>query len=135
MKTVLTFGVFDFFHLGHLRLFKNIRKMVGEPCRLVVAVQAEECIHKYKPGAEILYSDAERREILESVKEVDEIAAYTFSDETIDKMDFDVFAISVDQHANPSFQRCLVWCEQNGKQVITIPYTDGICSSKIKKGL
>ena len=26
MRKVLTFGVFDYFHLGHLRLFKNCKK-------------------------------------------------------------------------------------------------------------
>ena len=26
MKKVLTFGVFDYFHLGHLRLFENAKK-------------------------------------------------------------------------------------------------------------
>ena len=26
MKKILTFGVFDYFHLGHLRLFKQCKK-------------------------------------------------------------------------------------------------------------
>lgn len=27
MKKVVTFGVYDYFHLGHLRLFKNAKKL------------------------------------------------------------------------------------------------------------
>lgn len=30
MKKVLTFGVFDYFHIGHLRLFENCKKLGGE---------------------------------------------------------------------------------------------------------
>lgn len=36
MKKVVTFGVYDYFHLGHLRLFKNAREL-GD--YLIVAVQ------------------------------------------------------------------------------------------------
>lgn len=46
MKKVITFGVYDYFHLGHLRLFENA-KALGD--YLVVAVQDEDYILKYKP--------------------------------------------------------------------------------------
>lgn len=36
MKTVLTFGVYDLLHIGHILLFKRAREL-GD--RLVVAVQ------------------------------------------------------------------------------------------------
>lgn len=44
MKKVLTVGVFDYFHLGHLRLFKQAREY-GD--YLIVAVQ-EEAKNFYK---------------------------------------------------------------------------------------
>ena len=53
MKKVLTFGVFDYFHLGHLRLFENAKKL-GD--YLIVAVQDGEFILKYKPTAKIFYT-------------------------------------------------------------------------------
>ena len=53
MKKVLTVGVFDYFHLGHLRLFKQAREY-GD--YLIVAVQEEDYIHKTKPEAIIFYS-------------------------------------------------------------------------------
>ena len=46
MKKVITFGVFDYFHLGHLRLFKQAKEY-GD--YLVVAVQDGECTKMYKP--------------------------------------------------------------------------------------
>ena len=48
MSKILTFGVYDYFHLGHLRLFKQC-KNYGD--YLIVAVQDGDYIKKYKPDA------------------------------------------------------------------------------------
>ncbi len=46
MTRILTFGVYDYLHLGHLRLFKQC-KQFGD--YLIVAVQDGEYIRKFKP--------------------------------------------------------------------------------------
>ena len=66
MEKILTFGVFDYFHLGHLRLFKQCKEHADY---LIVAVQDSDYILKYKPTAKIRYSTAERVEMLEALKE------------------------------------------------------------------
>lgn len=33
------------------------------------------------------------------------------------------------------FQRAIKWCEENGKEVVKLPRTPGICSSNIKNEL
>ena len=48
MSKILTFGVYDYFHLGHLRLFKQC-KQYGD--YLIVAIQNSDYILKYKPDA------------------------------------------------------------------------------------
>lgn len=53
MKKVLTFGVFDYFHYGHLKLFERCKKY-GD--FLIVAVQCGEEILKNKPDAHVLYT-------------------------------------------------------------------------------
>lgn len=58
---VLTFGVFDYSHYGHLKLFERAR-MMGD--YLVVAVQRTEEIHKTKPDAKLMYTLEQRMEIL-----------------------------------------------------------------------
>lgn len=93
MKKVLTFGVFDYFHLGHLRLFENAKKL-GD--YLIVAVQDGEFILKYKPTAKIFYTTDQRIELISSLKVVDQVITYENVDETIKKVDFDVFAIGGD---------------------------------------
>ena len=73
MTKILTFGVYDYFHLGHLRLFKQCKEHADY---LIVAVQNGDYILKYKPEAKILYSTEERVEILNSIKEIDEVIVY-----------------------------------------------------------
>ena len=55
MKKVVTFGVYDYFHLGHLRLFKNAKNL-GD--WLIVAVQDGDYILKTKPDAKVMYTFA-----------------------------------------------------------------------------
>ena len=131
MKKVLTFGVFDYFHLGHLRLFENAKKLWDY---LIVAVQDGEFILKYKPTAKIFYTTDQRIELISSLKVVDQVITYENVDETIKKVDFDVFAIGGDQ-MHEGFQRAIKWCEENEKEVVKLPRTPGICSSNIKNEL
>ena len=129
MVKVLTVGVYDYFHLGHLRLFKRA-KALGD--YLIVAVQDGDCILKTKPDAVVLYSTEERMEIVNALKDVDETVVYTDVDKIVKQVDFDVFAIGGDQ-VHEGFQRAVKWCEENGKKVVRLERTPGICSSDIKK--
>lgn len=84
MKKILTFGVFDYFHLGHLRLFKQCKEYADY---LIVAVQNGEYILKFKPDANVLYSTEERVEILEALRIVDKVLVYDSVDiETLKKL-------------------------------------------------
>lgn len=131
MKKVVTFGVYDYFHLGHLRLFENA-KTLGD--YLIVAVQDGNYILKTKPNAKIMYTTEERKELVGALRVVDEVVDYTDVDVTIKTLDFDVFAIGEDQD-HEGFQRAIKWCEDNGKEVVRMRRTPGICSSEIKNKL
>ena len=131
MKKVITVGVFDYFHLGHLRLFENAKKL-GD--YLIVAVQDGDCILKTKPDANILYTTEQRIDLVKALRVVDEVIVYQDVDTILPQVDFDVFAIGGDQN-HPGFQRAVKWCEENGKTVIRLPRTPGICSSDIKNQL
>ena len=128
---VLTVGVFDYFHYGHLKLFERA-KALGD--YLIVAVQKDDQIHKTKPDAQIMYSTEKRMEIVGALRCVDQVIPYDQVDLTIQKVDFDIFAIGEDQ-VHAGFQRAKQWCLDNGKQVIMLTRTPNICSSNIKKEL
>lgn len=131
MVKVLTVGVYDYYHLGHLRLFERCRKL-GD--YLIVAVQESEHVLKYKPQANLLYSTEERMEIIGSIRVVDEVITYTDVDEIVKKVQFDVFAVGEDQ-THDGFKRAVEWCEKNGIKVVRLKRTQGISSSSIKTRL
>lgn len=131
MTKVLTVGVFDYFHLGHLRLFKNAKKH-GD--YLIVAVQSSEYIRKYKPRAKILYTTEQRMELLESIKEIDKVVLYYDVDLIVQEIDFDVFVVGEDQ-VHDGFVRAIEWCKDHNKKVIRLQRTHGISSSDIKTNL
>lgn len=132
MKKIVTFGVYDYFHLGHLRLFKQCKRYADY---LIVAVQNEEYIKIYKPDAELLYSTEERIEMIESIKYVDEVRVYnSVSIEELKKIDFDILALGED-HKGERFDRVAEWCLNNEKEVVRLKRTNGICSSSIKKSI
>ena len=133
MKTILTVGVYDMLHIGHILLFKHAKELFpGEECRLVVAVQDGDFILKYKPEARMVYKTEERMFMVSAVRWVDEVVTYKDVDVDIQKIDFDVFAKGPDQiHAG--FQRAVEWCKNNEKEVVVIPRTEGISSTMLRK--
>ena len=132
MSKILTFGVFDYFHLGHLRLFKQCKQHADY---LIVAVQDSDYILKYKPTAQIRYSTAERVEMLEALRIVDKVIVYdSVCVETLEKIDFDILALGED-HKGGRFDEVEKWCNEHNKKVVRLKRTPGICSSDIKKAV
>lgn len=132
MCKILTFGVYDYFHLGHLRLFKQCKEYANY---LIVAVQDGNYIKKYKPNANVLYTTEERVEILEALRIVDEVIIYKIVEpEFLEKIDFNILALGED-HRGGRFDIIEQWCNHHGKKVVRLKRTPGICSSEIKKNL
>lgn len=129
MKKVLTFGVYDLLHIGHILLFKHAKEK-GDI--LIVAVQDGGYIQKYKPNAKIINTTDERRMMVASIRFVDEVVTYKDVDKDIVNLDFDVFAIGPDQN-HEGFQKAIEWCKANGKEVMVIPRTEGISSSLLRE--
>ena len=67
--TVITFGTFDVFHVGHLRVIERARSF-GD--RLVVGVSADE-LNLRKKGRLPVFSEAERLEIVGALRAVDAV--------------------------------------------------------------
>jgi glycerol-3-phosphate cytidylyltransferase len=68
-RTVITFGTFDVFHVGHLRM---IERAASHGDRLVVGVSAD-ALNLAKKGREPVFSQAERLAIVAALKAVDEV--------------------------------------------------------------
>ena len=128
-KRVLTVGVYDLIHKGHVELYRRA-KGLGD--YLIVAVQDGNYILKYKPEAKILNSTEDRMYMVKSIRYVDETIVYKDVDEIVKNVDFDVFVTGPDQ-IHSGFQNAIKWCEENGKEHIVLARTDGVSSSQLKE--
>lgn len=128
MVKVLTVGVFDLLHIGHINLFRRAKSQ-GD--YLIVAVQRSEVVEKYKPGTRLYFGTDERKAIVSSIRYVDEVIEYESVDDLVKSVDFDVLATGEDQ-THSGFQKAIDWCNRNGKQVVVLPRTEGISSTMIR---
>ena len=129
MKKVLTVGVYDLLHIGHVNLFRRARQL-GDS--LTVAVQRSEVVLQYKPEAKLVYSTEERMYMVKSIRYVDEVIEYEGVDEIVKTSDFDIFVTGPDQ-THAGFQSAIAWCEEHGKKAVVLPRTEGISSSWLKE--
>ena len=70
-RIVLTTGVFDIIHPGHVRMLQEAKKLAGRGGKLVVVVARNETVVKNK-GREPVFDEKIRRFLVESLKPVDE---------------------------------------------------------------
>lgn len=131
-KTAITFGVFDLLHFGHFELFRRIRELVGENGKVYVMLQIDEMIEKYKPGCKSVYDFATRQKMIETLRTVDKAIPYdVVGVDAVKDIGFDILVVGP-EHTNERFQLLFKWCAENGKEVITLPRTDGISTTKLK---
>jgi glycerol-3-phosphate cytidylyltransferase len=76
MKRIITFGTFDVFHVGHLRIIERARKL-GD--YLLVGVSTD-ALNYAKKGRNPFYNQTERLQIISAIRYVDEV----FLEETLE---------------------------------------------------
>ncbi len=131
MSTVLTVGVFDLLHYGHFELFRRAKELAGKNGKLIVAIQKDDYVKKYKPEAKLFYDWNIRAKMISALRYVDEVVPYADIDESIKTICFDSFAVGEDQ-IHSGFQKAIEWCKAKGKNVIRLKRTKGISSSLLR---
>lgn len=132
-KTAITFGVFDLLHFGHFELFRRIRELVGPTGKVYVMLQIDEMIEKYKLGCKNVYDFTTRQKMIETLRTVDKAIPYdVVGVEAVKDLDFNILVVGP-EHTNERFQRLFKWCSENGKNVVTLPRTEGISTTKLKQ--
>ncbi|MBW9205020.1 adenylyltransferase/cytidyltransferase family protein [Mumia sp. zg.B53] len=94
-RTVITFGTFDVFHVGHVRILERAAEL-GD--RLVVGVSAD-ALNVRKKGRAPVFSQDERLEIVASLRCVDEVfveESLELKGDYIRQFDADVLAMGDD---------------------------------------
>ena len=125
-KTILTYGTFDMFHIGHLKLLQRLAKLGDE---LIVAVSSDE-FNKLKDKT-VLIPYEQRAEIVANIKCVDKVIAeenWAQKVEDIKKYNVDIFAMGNDWEGKFDFleEHC---------DVVYLERTKDISTTQLKKSL
>ena len=132
-KTAITFGVFDLLHFGHFELFRRIRELVGPTGKVYVMLQVDEMIEKYKPGYRNVYNFTMRQKMIETLRTVDKAIPYdVVGVDAVKDLDFNLLVVGP-EHTSERFQRLFKWCAETGKEVVTLPRTQGISTTRLKE--
>jgi glycerol-3-phosphate cytidylyltransferase len=125
-KTVLTYGTFDLFHVGHVRILKRL-KALGS--RLVVGVSSDE--FNAVKGKKSFYSYEERAEILLATDFVDEVFPENSWDQKphdVSRFGAHIFGMGSDWRGK--FDELGDKCE-----VVYLERTEDVSTTDIKKAL
>ena len=136
---VYTGGTFDLFHVGHLNLLKRCREIAGWTGQVIVSLNTDEFIYKYKGKNPVIpYED--RKAILESCKYVDSVMENYGQEDSKESILLaqliDVVAIGSDWARKDYYKQMNFdqdWLDSQRISLIYIPYTSGISSTKIKE--
>ncbi|MFB4168892.1 adenylyltransferase/cytidyltransferase family protein [Virgibacillus sp. JSM 102003] len=130
-KVGYTTGVFDLFHVGHL----NILKKAKEKCEfLIVGVSTDELVMEYKNKQPVI-PYAERIEIVEGIKYVDEAVPQEDRDKyrAWEHLLFDVMFVGDDWKGNALFNELERKFDKKGVDIVYFPYTKGVSSTIVKQ--
>lgn len=126
MKKVITYGTYDLLHVGHINLLRRAKEL-GDYLLVVLSTDEFNAI-KHKTA---YHSYEDRKMILEAIRYVDEVIPENCWEQKIDdvvKNNIDVFVMGNDWEGQFDFLKD--YCE-----VVYLPRTDGISTTKIKQDL
>lgn len=124
-----TTGVYDMFHIGHLNVLKNAKAQCDY---LIVGVSTDELVQKEKNKTPVIpYS--ERVQIVSELKCVDEVVPQCNKNkkEAWEKYKFDKMFVGSDWKGTPQWEKFEKEFEPLGVQIVYLPHTDGISSTKL----
>ena len=125
-KTIITYGTFDMFHIGHLRLLERLSKMAD---RVIVAVSTDA--FNEQKGKKVLIPYEQRAAIVQAIEYVDLVIAEEHWEQKsadIEKYNVDIFAMGDDWQGKFDFLQPL--CE-----VVYLDRTQDVSTTSLKKSL
>ncbi|WP_376696624.1 adenylyltransferase/cytidyltransferase family protein [Wenzhouxiangella sp. EGI_FJ10305] len=125
-RTVLTYGTFDMFHVGHVRLIQRLTEL-GE--RLIVGVSTDE--FNLQKGKRAIFTYPYRAEIISSLKGVDHVIPEETWDqklEDIQRHDVDLLVMGEDWAGKFDYL-------SNTCEVRYLPRTRNVSTTSIKAAI
>lgn len=123
MKIVLTYGTFDLFHVGHVRLLKRLRDLGDQ---LIVGVSTDA--FNTKKGKRATMSYADRAEIVGALRYVDlVIPEHDWAQKITDIQNYNVALFGMGDDWAGKFDELKNFCD-----VVYLPRTEGISTTSLK---
>ena len=129
-KVGYTQGVFDMFHIGHLRLINHAK----EQCEiLIVGVNSDNLVEQYKKKTPII-NESDRSEIVRNLKAVDECEIVSTLDkvEIYKQIQFDAIFIGDDWKGNERWLQTEKDLAAYDVPVVYLPHTPNVSSTILK---
>lgn len=123
---IITYGTFDMFHIGHLRLLEKLSSMANE---VIVAVSTDEFNAVKRKKVLIPYE--QRAAIVSGIRYVDKVIpekSWEQKISDIESLDIDIFAIGSDWEGEFDFLKD--YCD-----VVYLNRTENISTTELKKSL
>jgi len=123
--TGITFGAFEYVHIGHIKLFQNAKKQCD---RLIVCVSSDEYIETIKRHKSA-FNIEDRISSLKSIKEIDDIDIQTLDigkKELVEKYKPDVIFVGNDWNKETFTGEGL------GIKVVYLKRTKGVSSTFLR---
>jgi len=128
-----TTGVFDLFHIGHLRLLQRAKSKCD---RLIVGVSTDELVQSYKNKKPVIPFE-ERIEIVAALKCVDAVVPQTHRDKiaAYHEIKFDVMFVGSDWKGSDLFNKVEAELAGYGVNVVYFEYTNNVSSTALQSTL
>ena len=127
MRKVITYGTFDLIHYGHINILRRAKEL-GD--YLVVGLSSDE--FNATKGKKSYFKYAERKQILEAIKYVDEVIPednWEQKRSDVHKYDINVFVMGDDWTGKFDFLK------EEGVEVVYLPRTPDVSTTDIKNNL
>lgn len=124
-----TTGVYDMFHIGHLNLLKNAKALCDY---LIVGVSTDELVMCEKGHLPII-AFYERMEIVSAIKYADRVVEQPDKNKykAWEKYRFDAMFVGSDWKGTPQWEKYERELKPKGVDIVYLPHTDGISSTKL----
>ena len=132
-KKGYTIGVFDLFHIGHLNILEQSKKLCE---RLIVGIKSDELVKSHKGKNPVITLD-ERLAIVSAIRHVDEAVVLNERDmlKAWEKHRFDAIFAGGDWKGSDDYSAVAAALKPEGVDIIFFPYTQTTSSTLLTKTL
>ena len=136
MKKIVTFGVFDILHIGHVKFLEACKK-IDKDSELTVVISRDSTVLKEKRKKPVM-TEEERRQIVESLKPVNKaVLGYEGPDKfrIVEELKPDIIVLGYNQNWDENYLKEQLKQKGLKTEVIRVKKYENINSTSIKNRL